>query len=82
VSERERLERELEDCDAKRRKVDQRLRALQSEIAATTPLRPLETPEASEKLACDLRQEHELETEFSRLTGEWSRLKRELSRYR
>ena len=80
MSERERLERELKECEAKRREVDQRLRAVLSEIPTTTPLANLKTPQESDKALSDLRQE--LETEFSRLTGERTRLLRELDRYR
>jgi len=84
VSEGERLERELKDSQAKWREVDQRLRAVKSEIVATTPLPPLETPQGPDKgrskAASNLLQE--LETEYVRLSRECRRLRRELRRYR
>ena len=84
MAERERLERELKDCQAKRREVDQRLRAVKSQILATTPVVDLETPQGSDngpaKAASNLLQE--LETEYDRLSRECTRLGRELRRYR
>ena len=84
MSEREKLEQELENCEAKRREVDQRLRAVKSEILATTPVVDLEKPKGSDngpaKAASNLLQE--LETEYDRLSRECTRLGRELRRYR
>ena len=88
VSEREKLEQELENCEAEKKDAGRKKDAAAMEaqkFARTKPLPPLETPEQSEPGAdmwAAFKRRDETDTEYWRLSRECDRLRKELDRYR